>query len=199
VSSSETQETRRLNSDNADLRLELARQNQRVFQLQREIANLEDRIQTSDLAHKQQLDASSRQVYSPSRADTVAAVAALARTSPRNATTPPRVSPRHHDDGGVSSVLPVGIGALFTDSSDSQVVVSALTSDGPAMRRGIRVGDVVVAVNGVRGLTADEAAALCKGRPNTDVVLRVVPQGSAAEVDLRLTRAFVSTSNAVWQ
>jgi carboxyl-terminal processing protease len=70
--------------------------------------------------------------------------------------------------------------------------VAQVFDGSPARRAGIRAGDVVVAANGrsLRGRSADQAVALIKGPPGTDVRLTYVRNGRRTTVTV--TRATVS-------
>jgi carboxyl-terminal processing protease len=69
--------------------------------------------------------------------------------------------------------------------------VDAVFDGSPAKKAGIRVGDVIVAADGksLKGLSVDAATAVIKGRPGTDVTLRV-RSGSRTRT-LSVTRAVV--------
>jgi carboxyl-terminal processing protease len=69
--------------------------------------------------------------------------------------------------------------------------VDAVFDGSPAKKAGIRVGDVIVAADGksLKGLSVEAATAVIKGRPGTDVTLRV-RSGSKART-LKVTRAVV--------
>jgi len=76
------------------------------------------------------------------------------------------------------------------------LLIARVFDSSPAARNGLRVGDVIVTVNGHRlaGLSADAAAALIKGPPGTDVLLGVVTRHGAHTLTrtVKITRATIS-------
>ncbi len=67
-----------------------------------------------------------------------------------------------------------GVG-MQVDLVGSAIVVAALSEGGPAMRAGVRLGDVVLEVNGqpVEGRTPDEVIELLRGQLGTQVILTI--------------------------
>jgi len=79
------------------------------------------------------------------------------------------------------------------------LLIARVFDSSPAARAGLRPGDVIVAVNGrsLQGLSADQATALIKGLPGTDVQLEVVGQGApggghGGRRTVTITRATIS-------
>ena len=94
-----------------------------------------------------------------------------------------------------------GIGASITcDPVTEGMYVYRVLPDGPAEKAGLRIGDIVVAVDGV-SLTASTfsaAVSAVAGDPGTAVVLTVLRGGGPlSREDLTVTRAIVA-SRAVW-
>jgi carboxyl-terminal processing protease len=79
-------------------------------------------------------------------------------------------------------------------SATCRLVVKELTEDAPAVKAGVRVGDVLVAVDGksVNGQTFDEVIKSIRGPRDTTVTLRV-RRGAAAPIEIKVVRAIVAT------
>jgi carboxyl-terminal processing protease len=88
-----------------------------------------------------------------------------------------------------------GIG-VAVDPRSNGLLVARVFDASPASRSGLKVGDVIVGVNGrsLRRLSAEMATALIKGRPGTDVELRIEtgPEGARRTRSVTITRATVS-------
>ncbi|HTQ67852.1 MAG TPA: S41 family peptidase [Solirubrobacteraceae bacterium] len=79
------------------------------------------------------------------------------------------------------------------------LTIARVFDNSPASRAGLKSGQTIVAVNGrpLQGLSRDQAVALIKGNPGTDVVLEVEGNhgshsAKAPTHDVRITRALVS-------
>lgn len=68
----------------------------------------------------------------------------------------------------------VGIGIYITDKKDHVEVTEAIEG-GPAHKKGIKAGDIILEINGqdVKGLTADEVAQLIRGEEGTSVKIKI--------------------------
>jgi carboxyl-terminal processing protease len=91
-----------------------------------------------------------------------------------------------------------GIG-VEVGSMDRGLAIARVFNESPAARAGLKSGQLIVAVNGrpLQGLSRDQAVALIKGNPGTDVVLEIEgPAGAHAAKpprhSVRITRAIVS-------
>jgi carboxyl-terminal processing protease len=89
-----------------------------------------------------------------------------------------------------------GIGVVVAPQHRGLLIARVFDSS-PALRAGLRAGDLIVAVNGRRlvGLSADTSTALIKGPPGTDVTLEIERRGTARHSTTRkvlLTRATIS-------
>lgn len=88
----------------------------------------------------------------------------------------------------------VGIGAkLSPDPLGARVMV--VFEDSPANRAGVRVGDVVTGVDGVKvtGKDVDDIVSKIRGKEGTVVRLELLRQGSAKPVQIRATRRQIIT------
>ena len=93
-----------------------------------------------------------------------------------------------------SNYAGVGIDAGYRDG---QVVVVAPTPGGPADKRGIRPGDVIVAIDSVstQGLQPEEVQNLTMGEVGSSVVLTIQRFGLEQTIDFELTRARIEIPN----
>lgn len=88
----------------------------------------------------------------------------------------------------------VGIGArLSPDPLGAKVVV--IFEDSPAQHSGLKIGDIVSAVDGVKvsGKDIDSIVGKIRGKPGTQVRITVLRSGSPKPIDLRAIRAKIIT------
>ena len=88
-----------------------------------------------------------------------------------------------------------GIGAAV-EVRDRRIVVTELLENGPASLAGVRVGDLVTAIDGhaVRGRRLSESMAELRGEPGTRVTVRFKTPGARSR-KLTLTRYYVPVSS----
>ena len=108
--------------------------------------------------------------------------------------TPDEMTSRDEQSGGAYQ----GVGLLVQNNSDGYIEIIRVYSGGPADIAGARVGDCIIAVDGVtvRGTNSqslDDAVLRMKGEPDSDVVITVLRDGE--RVELTVTRGEVSVSN----
>lgn len=86
-----------------------------------------------------------------------------------------------------------GLGLSVT-MEDSAVKVIAATPDTPADKAGIKAGDFITHVDGqlFYGGTLDEAVEKMRGKPGTDVTLKIVRAGRDRPFDVTITRAIIN-------
>ncbi len=89
----------------------------------------------------------------------------------------------------------VGIGVTILDHEDG-FEISAVSPGGPADLGGVRVGDILVAVEGESVLTLgrEETVARVRGEPGTPVSMTFLRDGKT--LDLKLTRGSIETTVA---
>jgi carboxyl-terminal processing protease len=94
-----------------------------------------------------------------------------------------------------------GIGATI-GRLDGDLVVKAVFHGSPAEIAGLRVGDVVVRVDGIStlGMSVTDVVDRIRGERDTSVTLRIrrLQGGKPLESDLRLLRAEIAIPNVVW-
>lgn len=87
-----------------------------------------------------------------------------------------------------------GIGSLIHQEGDS-IYIAEPYKDLPADKAGLKIGDRIVAVNGVstKGKTTSDVSSAMRGQAGTDVVLRVERAGQ--EMDVKIVRAEIRLPN----
>jgi S1-C subfamily serine protease len=79
------------------------------------------------------------------------------------------------------------LGVAFADTEDSGAVVARVVAKSPAAAAGLRLGDVVVAINGRSIYDSTEARLhIAQARPGTEVVLAVLRKGARQELRAKL-------------
>lgn len=93
-----------------------------------------------------------------------------------------------------SNYAGIGIEAGFRDG---EVVVVAPTEGGPASQKGVRAGDVIIAIDGVSttGLQSDEVQNLTMGEIGSDLILTIKRFGLDQTIDFTITRAAIESKN----
>ena len=96
-----------------------------------------------------------------------------------------------------------GIGVLLQNSGDGDIEIIRVYPDTPAEAAGVRVGDLIVAVDGEEvsgadGRTYNEAVNRIRGADATDEVILTVLRGEET-VDIPVTRGDVTVSYADYQ
>lgn len=93
-----------------------------------------------------------------------------------------------------SNYAGVGIEAGYRDG---EVVVIAPTEGGPADQKGIRAGDVILAIDGVstEGLQPDEVQNLTMGEIGSTLIFTIKRFGVEQPIEFELTRARIETPN----
>ncbi len=94
-----------------------------------------------------------------------------------------------------------GIGANCATNASGYIQVIEVFADSPAMKAGLRYGDIVIAVDGVDVLELGFEGAVnrVKGESGTDVVLTVYKYGSEEPVDVTVTRGVVHDTELTYE
>lgn len=89
-----------------------------------------------------------------------------------------------------------GIGASVTER-DGRIVILGPLPGSPALRAGLRSGDVVLAVDGasVEGLTLEETVTLIRGPKDSEVVMTISRAGLSRPFDLAIRRDTIQVSS----
>ncbi|MDH3271164.1 MAG: S41 family peptidase [Gemmatimonadota bacterium] len=85
-----------------------------------------------------------------------------------------------------------GVGLEVTDRNDHVTVVSPIPG-GPGGRMGIRAGDQFYEIEGVRAdtMVTDQAVELLRGRPGTEVSVRMLRPGVEEPIEFTITREVI--------
>ncbi len=89
-----------------------------------------------------------------------------------------------------------GIGAkLAVDKTTKALTILEAMADSPAVKAGLKSGDLILAVDGkpVKGLDVDKAVSLIRGKPNTVVKLKIA-RGGKQVFDVAVTRQVIQVS-----
>ena len=92
-----------------------------------------------------------------------------------------------------------GIGAEIQTKSGHVVIVAPLDNS-PALRAGLRPGDIILKVNGenVSGLPLPQAVELIRGAPGTSVTLTTMIPATGRTQDITLVRQSIRINNVTW-
>lgn len=85
-----------------------------------------------------------------------------------------------------------GVG-MHVGMKDSNIIVIAPLKDSPAMKAGIKAGDIITAVDGksVVGYSSDEAVSMIRGEVGKNVTITVIHPDVKAPVDITIKREII--------
>ena len=83
-----------------------------------------------------------------------------------------------------------GIGIVVTTDDKGQVVIVKPIADSPAFKKGVKEGDIIVAVEGkdIKGITLETVLSLIRGKEGTDVSITVFRPSDNNNLDFKITR-----------
>ena len=87
-----------------------------------------------------------------------------------------------------------GIGATIRQNKDNLIEVAGLFAGQPANKAGVKVGDVIMAVDGkpIAGFSTYEAVALIRGPAGTTIKLTIARKGETQPLEISVTRAKIN-------
>lgn len=90
-----------------------------------------------------------------------------------------------------------GIGAVLSGGGNREVIVENPLEDRPAVKAGIRAGDVITAVDGkkTKGSSLDKVVKRIKGKKGTKVTLTIKRKGLPKPIDITVVRAKIEIKN----
>ncbi len=90
-----------------------------------------------------------------------------------------------------------GIGAILSGGGNRDVLVENPLEDRPAVKAGIRAGDIIVAVDGkpTKGMSLEKVVKRIKGKKGTIVRLSINRKGVSGNFDINVTRATITIKN----
>ena len=90
-----------------------------------------------------------------------------------------------------------GIGAILSGGGNREVVVENPLEDKPAVKAGVRAGDVIIAVDDkkTKGVMLDKVVKRIKGKKGTSVKLTIKRKGAPKPFDISVTRANIEIKN----
>jgi carboxyl-terminal processing protease len=83
-----------------------------------------------------------------------------------------------------------GIGVVVTLDDKEQIVIIKVIDETPAFKKGLKDGDIIVAVDGtdIRGMALDQVVAMIKGDEGTDVRIKIYRPSENKNIDFTITR-----------
>ena len=85
-----------------------------------------------------------------------------------------------------------GLG-ISVGMKDGVLTVIAPLKDTPADKAGVKAGDIILKIDdkATLGMTIDEAVAIMRGKPKTDILLTIVRKGEIRPLEIKITRDII--------
>jgi len=93
-----------------------------------------------------------------------------------------------------------GIGVTLGTDADGRVMIMSITEGYAADKAGMRIGDVIIEVDGknVKGKTLSEIRSMVRGEPDTELRLKIEREGERKPLDFVLIRREIVIKNVVY-
>ncbi|MCB1141251.1 MAG: PDZ domain-containing protein [Leptospiraceae bacterium] len=90
-----------------------------------------------------------------------------------------------------------GIGAILSGGGSREVIVENPLEDRPAIKAGLRAGDVIIGVDGktTKGVSLDKVVKRIKGKKGTEVTLKIRRKGLNQPIDIKVVRDRIEVKN----
>ncbi|MBM3709337.1 MAG: S41 family peptidase [Actinobacteria bacterium] len=83
-----------------------------------------------------------------------------------------------------------GIGVVVTIDDEGQVLIIKTIEGTPAHKKGVKEGDIIIAVNGkdIKDMALDQVVAMIKGKEGTAVNIKIFRPSENKNIDFKITR-----------